>query len=158
MVQWSRQVDMMAKGGCQTMCGARTRQMSTHLHATCASTTLADRHDTGRQLISRQGTRLQQREDAFHAFYGFATVGQDRAKQLGVRHGRPRCVVGVPVEVTFWRLANETLVRHRCPLFDPNLGLEPCVCSTVDFLHALNLGVMNSFCRDGLWLLILEGA
>ena len=63
-----------------------------------------------------------------------------------------------PVEVTFWRPANETLARHRCPLFDPNLGLEPCVCLTVDLLHALHLGVMNSFCRDGLWLLILESA
>ena len=62
-----------------------------------------------------------------------------------------------PVEVTFWRPANETLARHRCPLFDPSLGLEPCVCLTVDLLHALHLGVMNTFCRDGLWLLILDG-
>jgi len=44
-----------------------------------------------------------------------------------------------PVEVTFWRPANETLARHRCPLFDPNLGFEPCVCLTFDLLHALNL-------------------
>ena len=63
-------------------------------------------------------------------------------------------VVCVPGGGDFLATANET----RCPLFDPNLHLEPCVCLTINLLHALDLGVMNSFCRDGFWLLILEGA
>ena len=64
--------------------------------------------------------------------------------QLGVR----------PAEVTFWRPTNETLARHRCPLCDPSLGLEPwCVSFTVDLLHA-------SCGRDGFllsrWIVVAD--
>ena len=63
----------------------------------------------------------------------------------------------VPVAVVFWRVSNETLTRHRNPLFCDEIGLSPKRSLTVDMLHANNLGVMNIWCRVVLWFLLLSG-
>ena len=62
-----------------------------------------------------------------------------------------------PVLVSFWRCSNETMARHRNPLFCTALGLSPHSCLTVDFLHSLFLGVMHVYCRHVLWFLIEKG-
>jgi hypothetical protein len=60
----------------------------------------------------------------------------------------------VPATVTFWRSREESLTRHRNPLFVSTavtgLGLSSL---TVDLLHALYLGVMNRWCAVVLWFL-----
>jgi hypothetical protein len=62
----------------------------------------------------------------------------------------------VPAKVMFWRRSAETLCRHRNPMMDASLGLEPEDAITVDTLHALYLGVMNTFCSVAIWV-ILDG-
>jgi hypothetical protein len=60
----------------------------------------------------------------------------------------------VPATVTFWRSREESVTRHRNPLFVgtavTGLGLSSL---TVDLLHALYLGVMNRYCAVVLWFL-----
>ena len=58
-----------------------------------------------------------------------------------------------PVVVTFWKVASETITRHRNPLFrqDLGLGIESL---TIDSLHCLFLGVYNTFCAFIIWLLL----
>ncbi len=60
----------------------------------------------------------------------------------------------VPATVTFWRSREESITRHRNPLFASSaitgLGLSSL---TVDLLHALYLGVMNRYCAVVLWFL-----
>ena len=46
----------------------------------------------------------------------------------------------VPVTVTFWRTADESLARHRNPLFSAELGTSPSRTLTIDVLHALYPG------------------
>jgi hypothetical protein len=60
----------------------------------------------------------------------------------------------VPIDVVFWRVSNESLARHRNPLFCAVLGMTPRRSLAVDELHALNLGVLNDFARMALWFLI----
>jgi hypothetical protein len=62
-----------------------------------------------------------------------------------------------PVFVTFWRCSSETLTRHRNPFFNRDVGMEPQRIITQDSLHALYIGVMLSFCRFGVWVLISSG-
>ena len=59
-----------------------------------------------------------------------------------------------PFRAVFWRRSRETLCRHRCPLFDPALGLIPRDCLAKDALHVLYLGVMNSLCKVILWMIL----
>jgi hypothetical protein len=63
----------------------------------------------------------------------------------------------LPIEVIFWRKANDTLTRHRNPLFCDALGLSPRRNLTVDELHAVNLGVMNVYCKTVIWFILLGG-
>jgi hypothetical protein len=60
----------------------------------------------------------------------------------------------VPATVTFWRHREESITRHRNPMFCSStvtgLGLSSL---TVDLLHALYLGVMNRYCAVVLWFL-----
>jgi hypothetical protein len=60
----------------------------------------------------------------------------------------------MPAVVVFWRPSMETGSRHRNPLFDRSIGLDPAESLPVDSLHALNLGVMNVFCKTGVWALL----
>jgi hypothetical protein len=63
----------------------------------------------------------------------------------------------VPIDVVFWRTAEETLTRHRNPLFCTDLGLSPKHSLTIDELHANNLGVMNVYCKIVVWFVLLSG-
>ena len=51
-----------------------------------------------------------------------------------------------PVAVTFWRVANETLVHHRNPLWSRRIGFTHDRVIAVDDLHSLSLGVYALFC------------
>jgi hypothetical protein len=59
--------------------------------------------------------------------------------------------------VTFWRNADDTLTRHRNPLFCAETGLSPKRNMTVDSLHCLYLGVMNAYVKLAIWLFIDAG-
>ena len=71
-----------------------------------------------------EATRWQQREDAFHACFGFATLGQDRAMQLGVRRGRPRYVVGVSSGGDFLATSERDTCTSPLPTVRSKLGLR----------------------------------
>ena len=63
-----------------------------------------------------------------------------------------------PLRLLFWRPASETMVRHRCPLLDPSLGLGATSCIALDTLHTLFLGPAHSYAKFGLWALLSSGA
>ena len=63
-----------------------------------------------------------------------------------------------PFTVTMWRTTEETLTRHRNPLFAEDLGTLPATSLTVDALHCLYLGVMGVWCKLSVWALLLSGA
>ena len=48
-------------------------------------------------------------------------------------------------DVLFWRRRNETIVRHRNPIFSTAIGVVTKVLS-IDALHTLNLGVNQNYC------------
>ena len=61
-----------------------------------------------------------------------------------------------PFRVLFWRQDNETLCKHRCPLFRvPGVSLQSLA---PDTLHTLHLGVFKGFCATVLWAVILADA
>ena len=60
-------------------------------------------------------------------------------------------------KVVWWRPSNETLVRHRNPIWDPRLGIMPSTSLVVDTLHTLDLGVMKNYCAYMMWFLINSG-
>ena len=62
-----------------------------------------------------------------------------------------------PVTATFWRLARETLTRHRNPLFCAAIGMGPITCLTIDILHGWHFGPMLAFVSYVLWQLVLSG-
>jgi hypothetical protein len=59
--------------------------------------------------------------------------------------------------VVFWRTSEETLCRHRNPLFTAELGLLPSVCLTIDTMHCLYLGVFEKWCSVAIWALLRSG-
>jgi hypothetical protein len=60
-----------------------------------------------------------------------------------------------PVTVVFWRPSEESMTRHRNPLFaDPEVTGVSLRSVTVDILHALYLGVLNKYCAIVLWFLL----
>jgi hypothetical protein len=62
-----------------------------------------------------------------------------------------------PVAVIFWRVSDESLARHRNPLFCVEIGVSPTKNLTVDELHAVNLGVMQWWCKHAIWHVISCG-
>jgi hypothetical protein len=60
----------------------------------------------------------------------------------------------LPSTVVFWRPANETICKHRCPLWDDAIGLSPRRTIALDLLHSLYLGPMQSWCKMPAWLLL----
>ena len=50
--------------------------------------------------------------------------------------------VPVGTRVLFWREQNETLAKHRCPMYSPESHITIVTLSlSLDTLHALNLGI-----------------
>lgn len=62
----------------------------------------------------------------------------------------------MPCSVVFGWRPNETVWRHRNPLFDASIGMKPEHILAVDVFHALVLGVMNTCCRVALCNLLLS--
>ena len=62
-----------------------------------------------------------------------------------------------PRTVLFWRVEEETICLHRCPLFDADLGITPVGSIALDLLHMMHLGVLNSFSCMLAWFLISCG-
>jgi hypothetical protein len=62
-----------------------------------------------------------------------------------------------PFTLTFWRDSEESISRHRNPLFRASYGLAAETSMTVDTLHALYLGVMHVWCREAVWQLLTSG-
>ena len=56
--------------------------------------------------------------------------------------------------VMFWAVGEDSLTRHRNPLIRRSLGVS-ILSLTVDTLHTLYLGVMNSFCMFVIWRCLL---
>jgi hypothetical protein len=63
----------------------------------------------------------------------------------------------LPIDIVFWRSSNDTLTRHRNPIFCAELGTSVHRTLTIDELHANNLGVMKTFCKHVLWYILLSG-
>lgn len=59
-----------------------------------------------------------------------------------------------PVKLTFWRRAAETIVLHRNPIWDPQLGITPARTLTIDVLHTLHLGIFAAWCKLAVWVLL----
>ena len=59
-----------------------------------------------------------------------------------------------PYPVVFWSVRDESLTRHRNPMFQDHLGVSVRTL-TVDTLHTLYLGIINSFCCFVLWRILL---
>ena len=62
-----------------------------------------------------------------------------------------------PVEVIFWRVANQTITHHRNPLFAPGTGVT-LLSISIDALHTLHLGVYQAYCLAVLWPIINNNA
>ena len=54
----------------------------------------------------------------------------------------------------FWAVGEESLSRHRNPLLRKSLGVT-ALSLTVDTLHTVYLGIMNSFCMFVIWRCLL---
>jgi hypothetical protein len=65
--------------------------------------------------------------------------------------------LSVPVDVVFWRRDDDSITRHRNPIFREHLGITAEVSMTIDTLHALYLGVMLVWCRTVVWALLSSG-
>ena len=58
----------------------------------------------------------------------------------------------LPVRLVFWR-SNQSRVKHRNPIFNPDIGITPVLLG-VDQLHALNLGALQKFARELMWIMV----
>ena len=66
-------------------------------------------------------------------------------------------VTEYPLDIIFWRRDNESVARHRNPLFSRELGVTPSRSLVVELLHAVFLGVLLIWCRVAVWALIVGG-
>jgi hypothetical protein len=60
-----------------------------------------------------------------------------------------------PCIVMFWRTTSETLAKHRNPLFNEKLGINPYRTLAIDPLHDIHLGVLLRFVTHVFWCLLL---
>ena len=60
----------------------------------------------------------------------------------------------LPAQLVFWRVSEEMLYQHRCPLWDVRLGLAPSLILGIDMMHTLHLGVMQEFAKEAVWVLL----
>jgi hypothetical protein len=65
--------------------------------------------------------------------------------------------LALPAVIIFWRKSLDTLTRHRNPLFNDATGLSPKRSMTIDTLHALYLGVLNTWAKTATWFLLVSG-
>ena len=57
-----------------------------------------------------------------------------------------------PFTCLFWRPSEETICKHRCPLFSvPGVTLQHL---TIDLLQTMHLGAYKAYCMTGIWCLI----
>lgn len=63
-----------------------------------------------------------------------------------------------PVHVVFWRRSEETLTKHRNPLFTEEYGVTPQSCIQVDWMHTMSLGVFGDFVAKLLQQLVANNA
>ena len=59
-----------------------------------------------------------------------------------------------PTALTFWRRANETRTRRRCPLFDASIGVT-VERLQIDILHTVYLGSAQDWCARSMWAMML---
>ena len=59
--------------------------------------------------------------------------------------------LAVPTTVTLWRCSEETIARHRNPLFGGIANICPTRKLTIDVLHCLHLGVVKVWCAHAIW-------
>ena len=59
-----------------------------------------------------------------------------------------------PITITFWRMENNSLSKHRCPIFDVELSVSVPFTLCIDALHCVYLGWMKDFCKFVIWWLI----
>ena len=62
----------------------------------------------------------------------------------------------LPIIITFWRSENETITRHRNPLFDPEIGITPRRVIAIDELHTFQLGVVPKYNVRVFWAVLLS--
>ena len=62
-----------------------------------------------------------------------------------------------PWPMLFWRPSEQTITKHRNPLFNNSIGINPYRCMTTDVLHMLYLGIFKKWCEHVLWMLLLSG-
>ena len=85
-------------------------------------------------------------------------VGDRVTEEAGLGHiANIFSLAAFPSTVVFWRVSNESLTRHRNPIFDEELGVSPGLLLAVDSLHCLYLGVMLALCRRLVWCFLLSG-
>ena len=61
----------------------------------------------------------------------------------------------LPVRLHFWRTEQQR-VKHRNPIFNKEIGLVPYMMAT-DMLHAVNMGTLQKFARELLWMMMWCG-
>ena len=54
-------------------------------------------------------------------------------------------VESFPVDICFWRVKNETMVRRRNPLFSTFTGIVPELIVAFDWLHTMSWGVFQFY-------------
>ena len=59
-----------------------------------------------------------------------------------------------PCEVVFWRPSDSTLALFRCPLWCPEIGIDPATSPAIDFLHSYYIGVLHVWAKHALWALL----
>ena len=119
--------------------------------------------DGSRCTILAAGLRYDKRKNGVHG-----RCLRSDAPTLGLRaEDRLEPTVALPdvgafetaptgITIVFWRSADETLTKHRNPIFDRELGLSPQRCLTIDTLHSINLGIMKVWAKRAIWYLILS--
>lgn len=129
-------------------CERKVEVKNRHIHGRLLGLLVYDRRPNG-----RRGRVLS--ED-------FQSLGLKAGDRLEPTHQLPDVaafdqVAEFPATFTFWRVGNESLTRHRNPLFNGGARITPEHLA-VDALHTLNLGVYKEFCTTALWELILNDA
>jgi len=63
-----------------------------------------------------------------------------------------------PIRAIFWRPSEESLTKHRNPLFSEEYGVTPQSCIQVDWMHTMSLGVFGDFVAKLLQQLVANNA
>ena len=61
----------------------------------------------------------------------------------------------LPVDLVFWRRTQHR-VKHRNPVFNEAIGVTPLLLAA-DQLHCFNLGALQRFARELMWMLVWSG-